>query len=141
MTEPLTLDRFRALAEAYGGVIAHWPEPVREAAQAMSRSPEAGAILQEALQLDEALDAWRVPAASRQLHERIAGTAPRARQQAKPGIVTRTRLWWSGIGLAAALAGAVTGGIVVTMAAPWATPGDHPSENSTSFGDIGGQEN
>ena len=133
MTEPLSLERFAALAEAYGGVVARWPQADRDAAMRMASSDEARAILQDALSLDEALDAWVSPAPSRALSDRIAVTAPAPRRS----LATRTRLWWSGIGVATALAGAAAGGIAVAVAAPV----DAPSDNSTSFGDIGGQEN
>ena len=58
MTEPLTPDRFRELAAAYGGVVARWPDDYRAAAAQMAREPFAVAVLAEALALDEALDGW-----------------------------------------------------------------------------------
>jgi len=51
-------------------------------------------------------------------------------------LAARAKLWWSGVGIAAALAGAAAGTAAVATAAPVdATP-----ESSTSFGDIAGQE-
>lgn len=132
MDEPMTPDRFRALADAYGGVVARWPEAERGAAMRTSREPFAAAALADALALDQALDGWRVHAPSRVLADRIAGRGVR---QASGGI-TRLRLWWSGIGIAAALAGAAAGIATVALAAP----GDGVSATMTSFGDVSGRE-
>ena len=132
MTEPLTLDRFRDLAEAYGAAIARWPEPVRAAAMRMATEPAAAAILDRAAALDTTLDAWRVPAPDRALHDRVTRTAPARGTR----FVTRASLWWSGIGIAAALAGAAAGAAAVAAVAP----GDTLVESSTSFGDLAGQE-
>jgi hypothetical protein len=132
MTEPLTLDRFRDLADAYGAAVARWPEPVRAAAMHMATEPAAAAILERAAALDTTLDAWRVPAPDRSLHDRVTRSAPgRA-----TSFVTRAGLRWSGIGIAAALAGAVAGTAAVAAVAP----ADTHVESNSSFGDIAGQE-
>jgi hypothetical protein len=129
MTEPLSLSRFAELADAYGGVIARWPEPYRDVASALARDPAAGAILARASLLDEELDEWRVPAPSTGLRDAVS---PRT---ADHTIVRRARLWWSGIGIAAALAGATAGATAVAMLSP-----TDVSDGMTSFGDIGPQE-
>lgn len=131
MTRPLTLDRFQALADAYGGVVARWPEPYREAAMQMASQPAAREILAQAFALDEVLDGWTVAPPSAALRERLVAGAPTRRLGA------RGRLWWSAVGIAATLAGATVGTAAVAMAAPI----DPPSDSSTSFGDVGAQEN
>jgi hypothetical protein len=128
VTERLTLDRFRELADAYGGVIARWPEQYREDSMPMALEPEAAAILANASALDETLDAWRVPAPAAVLHNLVLTDAPAPRQR----LATRARLWWSGIGFATALAGAVAGTAAVAMV----TPGDVSPDSGTSFGDV-----
>ena len=132
MREPMTLDRFRALADAYGGVIARWPEDQRDAAMRIAANPAAVTILQEASAVDTMLDAWSVPAPASSLSDRIAGH--RAMPHRSPA--GRVRLWWSGIGIAAALAGAASG----TAAVATVSPGDAPQENVTSFGAVDPQE-
>jgi len=131
MTERLTPERFQALADAYGSVVARWPEVHREAAQRMATEPAARAILTEASLLDQTLDTWRVAAPAAALRNRILTAAPvRTRHFA-----VRSRLWWSGLGVAAALAGAVAGSAAVAMVAPTDISG-----GATSFGDVTGVE-
>jgi hypothetical protein len=132
MNEPLTLERFQELADAYGGVVARWPETVRGAAMQMAAGPAAIAILADASALDETLDAWVASPASDALRGRVLAGAPIATQS----IVGRARLWWSGIGIAAALAGVAAGTAAVALVAPL----DASTGSSTSFGDIGPQE-
>ena len=132
MHEPLTLDRFRDLAEAYGAAIARWPEPVRAAAMRMAAEPAAAAILERAAALDTTLDAWRVLAPDRPLYDRVSGSAPARGTR----FATRASFWWSGIGVAAALAGAAVGAAAVAAVAP----ADALVESNTSFGDVAGQE-
>lgn len=132
MNEPMTLERFEELADAYGGVVARWPEGVRDAASRMAADPAALAVLARASALDEALDAWSVPAASIALRERVLAGVPTPPRD----IVRRARLWWSGVGIAAALAGAAAGTAAVAMVPPV----DASAGGSTSFGDVGTQE-
>jgi hypothetical protein len=132
MTELLTFDRFRDLADAYGSAVARWPEPVRAAAMRMAIEPAAAAILAGAAALDTTLDAWRVPAPDRSFQDRVTRTAPAS----GTGFATRPGLWWSGLGIAAALAGAAVGTAAIAAVAP----PDAPVESNTSFGDIAGQE-
>lgn len=131
MTETLTLERFRKLAEAYGAIIARWPAEAREAALLMAGDPRARAILDEAAALDAALDRWTVPAPAAEARERML---PAARPVAAAW--RRARLWWSGIGIATALAGAAAG----SVAAAAVSPADGPGESATAFGELGGQE-
>lgn len=131
MTEPLTLDRFRTLAEAYGGVIDRWPVETCAAAMRMAAEPVASAILADAAALDSALDAWAVPAPDAALRERVMPATPRAARAWR-----RAKFWWSGIGIATALAGAAAG----SVAAAAVSPADPPTENATAFGDLGGKD-
>ncbi len=132
MSEPLPLGRFRDLAAAYGGVIARWPEAYRDAAMLLVRSPEGQRILAEASSLDTALDSWRAAAPSIALRHRVLGSAPVKGK----AFVHRARLWWSGIGIAAAVGGAVAGSAAVAMIAPVDV-----SDGGTSFGDVAAQDN
>ncbi len=132
MSEPLPLERFRDLAAAYGGVVARWPEAYRDAAMLLVRSLERQRILAEASSLDTALDSWRAAAPSVALQHRVLGSAPALGK----ALVRSARLWWSGIGIAAALGGAVAGSAAVAMNAPVDV-----SDGGTSFGDVAPQDN
>jgi hypothetical protein len=130
MTNPLTPARFAELAEAYGSVVARWPEAVRAEAMAIAREPAMQAILAEAEWLDARLDAWRVPAPSPALRDRVVASR-------RVALLRRARLWWSGIGIATALAGAVAGSVGVAVA----MPSDHAiADEATAFGDLTAQE-
>ena len=134
MTEdhsPLAPARFVALVEAYGGTIARWPESVRNAAEQLAAGDAAmQALLADADRLDARLDRWNVPAASPELYQRIAAARRRS-------LSSRRRVWWTGVGLAAALAGAAAGSIA---AAATVEHDPTPPAESTLFGDIGWQE-
>lgn len=132
MRDPMTLTRFQQLADAYGGVVARWPEDERDAAMAMAAHPAAHDILDAASALDDTLDTWRVAPPTHRLRDHLIAGAPVPRGT----IVRRARLWWSGVGIAAALAGATAG----TAAVAIATPVDAPSDSATSFGDLAGSE-
>jgi hypothetical protein len=130
MTEPLTEARFIELAEAYGGVVARWPETVRAEAMDMAKRPLMQAILAQAERLDARLDLWKVEAPSAALRNRIQALR-------RMPLSRRARLWWSGIGIATALAGAAAG----SVAASAALPSDHAvSDDTTAFGDISQQD-
>lgn len=132
MRDQLTLTRFQELADAYGGVMARWPEQHRAAAVALAAHPAAREILDAASALDDSLDAWRVPPPSLLLRDRVLARAPAPTRRN----ATKASLWWSGIGLAAALAGATAG----TAAVAFVAPIDAASDGATSFGDIAGSE-
>jgi hypothetical protein len=131
MNEPMTLDRFRELADAYGGVVSRWPERDRAAAMQLALQPAAITILAHASALDDVLDTWTVPAPGMALRNRVAAGAP-ARP---PGLAVRARLWWSGVGIGAALAGAAAGLAAVAMM----PPSDPAPDNGTSFGVVDAQ--
>lgn len=115
----MRLDRFAALAEAYGGDVARWPEAEREAAAVlMAASPEATApLLAAQSELDWALDSWRAPAASADLQAAILASAP---TQRKPP-AWRGWIWRTGLGaglMAAGVAGVMAGVVVSGATAP-----------------------
>lgn len=132
MTNSLTLQRFRELADAYGGMVERWPECYRDGASELATRPEARAVLSDAVGVDEILDAWRVAPTRNVLRDRIVANA---------GVPSRTvlkkiRLWWSGVGIATALAGAAAGTTAVAI-----TPHTEVASDSSSlFGDVVAQE-
>lgn len=132
MAELMTLARFRNLADAYGGVVARWPDQEREAATPLALSQGGQKVLAAASALDQELDTWCVPAPSAALRDRVLSSAPRPRQS----VVKRARLWWSGVGVVAALTGAAAGAVAVAVIAPIEASPDR----ATSFGDVVAQE-
>ena len=143
MTDPLTIDRFRDLAEAYGAAVARWPDRYRAPGARLATTPEGAAILAEAADLDARLDGWRVEAAGPDLAARIATSGAVATR----GAALRLRWWWSGVGIAATLAGAAAGTAAVAMSVPidrghgvGAAADLGAINGSTSFGDITGSD-
>lgn len=129
MADDMTPDRFRALAAAYGGSIERWPEASRQPAAALAGQSWARAALLESTALDATLDRWTLPNVEQHLIERIAASAPEPRRR----FVASARLWWSGVGVAATLAGTVAGTAAVAAFAPVQSG----SEPATAFGDFG----
>lgn len=144
MTEALTIARFQELADAYGGVVARWPDRHRDAGMRLAATPAGAVILAEAVALDERLDLWRVEAPAPNLAARIiANGAIRTGGSMTAGGLARRRWWWSGAGFAAMLAGAVAGTAAVAMSVPFdiATMGAGIAvTGSTSFGEVSGPE-
>jgi hypothetical protein len=69
---PMTLERLRALLDAYGAAHAHWPRRERAAAEALiDSSADARALLAGAAQLDALLDLVHSPAPSPALAARV----------------------------------------------------------------------
>ena len=124
-SEPFSLTRFQALADAYGGVIARWPDDEKDDALRVSRTPEGRAILADALNLDEALDGWRVPVPSSVLAARVLAGAPRT------SIARSVKLWWTAIGMTVALSGATAGIAATTILTPASQ-----ADSMTVFGDL-----
>ncbi len=105
----MTEERFRALAEAYGGDIRRWPAAERAAAQTwLAQAGEAAeGLLREAADLDHLL--WSSPT----LTARADFT--RAIVDLAPAMRAGRRLWaWlTGAGVGVALAGATAAGFLV----------------------------
>lgn len=109
----MQIERFQALADAYGGDIRRWPGELRGPAVALAeQSAAARAILARAEALDAQLDAWRVAAPSAALRDAVLAQAPRLRV----GWVRSAGLWLSGAGLAAACAAGVVFGVAASTA-------------------------
>jgi len=122
---PISLERFSALADAYGADLRRWPEADRAAAQALAQeSAPARALLAEADALDAVLDLSRVASPSPELRQRILSEAPKARPTrltAPNSTSARSRLlrWLSGLGAVGVLTcGAVAGAAVVAVSGP-----------------------
>ena len=124
-------ERFRALADSYGGDLRRWPDADRATARgyAILHPFAAWRALREARQLDGILATSRGLAVSRQLIEQISRSAP-AKPKRSP-----SEHWlrgaWLGTGLAAACAaGVATGAALATQieSAPRAQIGADPVE-------------
>jgi hypothetical protein len=102
----MTPERFEALAEAYGGDVARWPDAEREAAaELMTAQPGwARDVLARAGDLDAALTAFAPPRGSPGLAERIAAGAPKAR--------ARWARWLLPAGMGVGLATACVAGVM-----------------------------
>ncbi len=117
--------RFDALADAYGGDLERWPEAERAAARAHLRDhPAAGPILASARDLDLALADWKMEGPGSALAARIAAITAAPRTHAR-----RLRLFLSGLGATAALAGGLAAGAV--FVASMAQPGVADPDGST----------
>jgi hypothetical protein len=140
----MTPDRFRAIVEAYGADVRHWPAGERAAALAWADAhyDEVEALLASSEQLDAWLAADAPPQPDAALARRIVASAPALAPRGAPPRSPRARVWWSGAALVGAgLAGALAGAFVVSFALlavsppPGTSPGaalDTPSL-ATSF--------
>jgi hypothetical protein len=118
--EPMSVERFRTLADAYGADVGRWPPAEREAGRKLlaGGDPTCTSIIEEAAAIDDMLSAYHVPQPTRALSQQVIASAPVV---APPW--SRTQLWWSGVGLATAcLAGALAGAAIVAALPPVATP-------------------
>ncbi|MGU3391863.1 hypothetical protein [Sphingomonas sp. M1A8_2b] len=143
MTDPLTMNRFRDLADAYGAVVARWPDRYHEQAARLATTREGSAILAEAACLDARLDGWRVEGRAQDLAAMIVASGTIATRRA----ALRLRWWWSGVGIAATLAGAAAGSAAVAISVPidlghgvGAAADMGAINGSTSFGYITGSD-
>ena len=116
----MTPERFAALADAYGGNLDRWPESERSAAQAhLDASWEAQRVVRDAAVLDAALGSWTVQRPGFALAARIAASVSRRQSHLR-----RLRIWLSGLGAAATLAGGIAAGAAfVSLSAPASDPG------------------
>ena len=112
----MTLERSEALAEAYGGDVARWPQAEQAAAAALiaARPDWVRDILARAEALDAALAAFSPPRAATGLMDRIVASAP------KPRRARRWGGWLVPAGMGAGLAAACAAGMVLgaQLAAP-----------------------
>jgi len=142
----MTPERFAEIVEAYGSRSSRWPRAEREAALAfMASHPDAvGELRADASLLDGMLDSSVVAPASAGLRQAILQAAPirqaapalRVGARPKPTLWQRAGVWGAGIvgiGLAGALAGAMTLAIVVPMMGATYDEGD--VHNLTAFND------
>jgi hypothetical protein len=113
----MDLDRFKALAEAYGGDLRRWPEAARADAKRFAADrPEARALLAEEADFDHLLHGWSPEPASAALRQRVIASA--AVRRARLGLKLSWKLLASGAGMAAAgAAGAMAGAIWIAAAA------------------------
>lgn len=128
-------ERFKALAEAYGGDMARWPAEARDAAAArLATEPDfAARVLARASALDQALEDWTTTAVSHDLRDRIIAQAPRSRPARAPA-------WLGRLGVGAGLAAACAAGLVlgVQMAGGGATsPEDRDVVQAMTSLDLG----
>jgi hypothetical protein len=119
----MTPERFDALAEAYGGDVARWPEGEREgAAMFMTTDPaRAQAVLAAAQALDQRLDAWAALRVTPDFADAVLAGAP------KPRAGSWWRGWLAPAGMGAGLAAACVAGLLVgtrMAVAPLATDPD-----------------
>lgn len=139
----MTPERFHTLVAAYGADPQRWPQHERNDALEWARAhrAQANAALDEAMELDARLSRDMVAPPARALFEQIVAGAPvksAVNSAIKPASAAKRRsFWWSGaafagVGLAGALAGALTISFVVLGGTTPAAP--HETWLSTSFG-------
>lgn len=108
----MTIERLKALAEAYGADLRRWPASERPFAESLvTTDPAARAALEEAAAMDVLLDASPRPTPSAALAARILAAAPKAREaRAHLGRI----FWFLGAGWAAAACAGVVAGVGLT---------------------------
>lgn len=108
----MTIERLKALAEAYGADLRRWPASERPFAERLvATDPAARAALEEAAALDVLLNASPRPTPSAALAARILAAAPKAREaRAHLGRI----FWFLGAGWAAAACAGVVAGVGLT---------------------------
>ena len=115
----MTLERFRSLAEAWGGDLSRWPADQQVAAQGfLETSPDARACLEEEMALDGLIREAAQESAPASLRVRVSGIpdeAPRLRQ-ILPALWPFGPVWRPVAGLAAAACFGVGVGLIVPPA-------------------------
>jgi hypothetical protein len=128
----MDLDRFEALAGAYGGDIGRWPLDDREAARRLAAAGgPAAAILAREAAFDSTLSQGHALAPRAALMGAVLSAAPREIGRASHKIWR----WLTGAGVGAALAGACAAGVLVgayVVPAEWA----HRSVDATDAADA-----
>lgn len=134
----MTYERFRQLAEAYGGEIGRWPAAERdEAALFLAQEPDlARSTLAEGADLDLLLDGWRTAPASTALQEAILASAPAPRR--RHGLVNWFWRAGAGAGLAAACAAGLVLGVALSDAAPVQPTDDAVSAALAGYDELSG---
>ena len=107
----MDIDRFEALAQAYGADLARWPTAERPAAEALALAQPGAvsAILAEAALVDGWLSASVVQPPSPSLCDSILAASPRSRRP--------MRARWAGLGVGVTLAAASIAGIMAGVVA------------------------
>jgi len=132
-TDPMTLDRFRAIVAAYGAAPARWPAVERAACESLlAASADAQALVGEAARLDAALDVLPALPPTPAIRAAVLAAAPRP---AAPSLIDRLRAGWSEIFgelggwrtagavlTASLLLGIVSGGVLSERAASESSP-------------------
>jgi hypothetical protein len=135
----MTHERFEILAQAYGGDIARWPAPERDAAALlMAAEPEFSRIvLSDAGELDAALEFWAPMTVSPELRQTVIASAP--------GMRRRWGGLWSwfmgasvGAGLAAACAAGLVVGVMLSDVTQPAASDDTVSASLSNYEDLSG---
>jgi hypothetical protein len=137
----MTRDGFEALAEAYGGDMARWPQDHwDEAALFAAQQPDlAAGVLAAAARLDEALDAWRPLAVSHGLREAVVAAAPAPR--ARRGLTGWIWRAGAGAGLAAACAAGLVVGVMLSEAVAPVSADETVSASLANYDDLTGLVN
>jgi hypothetical protein len=118
----MTAERLLELIDVYGADMRRWPDGERAAARALLASgpPALRERLQQAALLDQWLDSHGVAAPDDALLRRVVASSVSSTPVRQPG--WPPRWWWPSAGLAAiALTGALTGGLVMSVALSSAT--------------------
>lgn len=113
----MTLERFQALAEAYGADLRRWPTTCRAQAEALRAADPSGVerLLFEATKTDAVLDTSAAPAVSMALRDRVIASATAAGLSPRRMRWIAGRLaWLSGAGWAAAACAGVIAGMNLT---------------------------
>lgn len=114
--QPMNLERFTAIVDAYGGSPARWPEAEREAAVAFMRSsPDAQRLAEEAESLDSLLDMPETAPVTRELQDRILASQPVGTNRARSAAVARGFSWSRWIPTAAVTCSLALGAAVGTQ--------------------------
>lgn len=132
-TDTMTLDRLRAIVEAYGADPARWPAAERAAGEALlAGSPSARTMVAEAARIDAALDSVPALSPTPAIRSAILAAAPRP---AALSFVARLREGWrelfgelggwqpAGVLAAALVLGIVSGGLMSEDVSLEASPG------------------
>jgi hypothetical protein len=130
----MMIERFQALADAYGGDVARWPADEQADARAfrVANVAQALAILNEASALDLVLDSGTVASPGPVLRDRITALARQAR---KP---VRTLLWASATGLMAACAAGLMLGVNLSDRLLPDPAAESVAQTATAFDGAGG---